>query len=147
MSAGKGPRPFSALAQRPIDFAKVLETVKSERCGAVDLFIGAVRNHHEGKKVEAVTYEAFAPLAVKTLEEIRMKAESDHGARVSIAHRIGTLQVGEISLCVAAAAPHRVEAYNACRQAVEQIKARLPVWKKEHYADGGSAWLEGCALR
>lgn len=140
-------KPFSALARRPLDPARLLACVRHPACGAVDLFVGAVRDHHEGRAVEAVTYEAFEPLAAAELERIRTEAEARHGARVAVAHRIGTLRVGEASLVVAAASAHRAEAFAACRQVVEAVKARLPVWKKEHYAGGGSRWLEGCALR
>ena len=101
----------------------------------------------DGRAVEAVTYDAFEPLALKVLGEIAEEAARRFGARVAVEHRVGRLAVGEASLAIAAGAKHRGEAFDACRFALEEIKRRLPVWKQEHYAGGEAAWLEGCALR
>src|SRR5205823_5261450 len=114
--------------------------------GAQALFAGVVRDRDNGRPVTAVSYDGFTPLAEKILAAIILEAESRFKAVVVAAHRLGTLKVGETSLIVAASSVHRPEAFSSCRYVVDQIKTRLPVWKKEHYADGESRWLEGCVL-
>jgi molybdopterin synthase catalytic subunit len=134
------------ITSKPLKPQALLAKVNSGSHGAVDLFIGVVRDHHKGRGVRAVTYEAHAPLAAKVLTRIRAEAESRFAAKVAATHRLGRLRVGQASVVVAASSAHRAEAFAACRYVIEQIKARLPVWKKEHYADGTSAWLDGRAL-
>ncbi len=134
------------VTERPLRPEELLALVSAPGHGAQDLFVGAVRDLHEGKRVEAVSYDAFIPLAEKTLAGIAAEAEERFGAKVAAAHRVGRLEVGEASVVIAAGAPHRAEAFEACRYVIEQIKVRLPVWKQEHYADGSKSWLEGCRL-
>lgn len=134
------------ITSEPLRPAELLASVAHPSCGAVDLFLGVVRAEHEGRAVAAVTYDAFAPLAERVLSAVRAEASERFGARVAAAHRTGRLEVGQASLVVAAAAPHRGGAFAACRWVVDELKARLPVWKKEHYADGSAAWLDGCVL-
>ena len=114
--------------------------------GATASFVSVVRNEHEGRRVVAVTYDAFEPLAAKVLAAIVAEASAKFGARVLAEHRVGRLAVGEAGVAIAAGAPHRAEAFEACRYVIEEIKRRLPVWKREHYVDGDSAWLSGCSL-
>ena len=134
------------LTDAQLDPAALQAAVAAPGNGGLAFFAGAVRDRHEGKAVVAVTYEAFRPLAEKILAEIAAEAEAATGAKLAIAHRTGRLQVGELSVFVAAGAPHRAEAFEACRRAIDTLKDRVPVWKKEHYADGTSGWLEGCTL-
>lgn len=134
------------LTKDPLDVAALTGAVAADGHGAQDVFIGVVRNSHEGRQVVAVTYEAFEPLAKKVLAAIAAEAAAKHGAKVAAAHRLGRLKVGEASVVIAAGSPHRAEAFAACRQVIEEIKKRLPVWKQEHYVDGDSAWLSGCSL-
>jgi len=115
--------------------------------GAETLFVGVVRDHHEGRDVRAVTYDAFRPLAARTLRTICEEAAVKWQARVACSHRLGRLEVGEASVAIAAGSAHRAEAFEACRYVIEEIKKRLPVWKQEHYADGDSVWTAGCALQ
>lgn len=125
---------------------ELLELVARRGHGATDLFVGAVRDHHEGKAVRAVTYDCFRPLAEKVLAELASEAAKKHHALIAVAHRVGRLEVGEVSVAIAASSAHRAEAFAAARDVIEQIKVRLPVWKKEHYAEGEGVWLSGCSL-
>ena len=112
--------------------------------GAAVLFVGVVRDHNEGRPVEGVTYEAYREMAERELAGIVADVRAHTGVqRIRAVHRTGTLAVGETSVAVVASAPHRAEAFDAARAVIEAIKVRLPVWKREHYADGPDRWLEG----
>ena len=126
--------------------AALSAAVESPRHGAVVVFVGAVRAVHAGRRVKAVAYDCFAPLAEKELERILKEAAKRWPAKVAAAHRVGRLIVGEASVAVAAASMHRAEAFEACRWTIDEIKRRLPVWKKEFYLRGEGRWLPGCAL-
>lgn len=138
----------SPLTAEPLDVAQLGAIVAHPSCGAELVFVGRVRENNEGKPVSAVSYDAFAPLVVKTLDAICAEVAERFGPDVRIAavHRVGRLEVGEPSLVVAVAAPHRGPVFDASRYAVEQVKARVPVWKLEHYVDGDGEWLAGKAL-
>jgi molybdopterin synthase catalytic subunit len=111
------------------------------------MFIGTVRNHHEGKAVEGISYDVHPALAGKTLRDICEEAGGLWaGTKYYAVHYHGSLGIGGISIVIAVGAAHREEAFEACRYVIEEIKKRAPVWKKEHYADGESAWLPGCSL-
>jgi molybdopterin synthase catalytic subunit len=116
--------------------------------GAQIIFSGVVRNSNLGRRVTGVSYDAFAPLAMRTLHDICVEAQARWGAtlRFRVIHRTGLVPVGEASLLTAVSSPHRDEAYKASRYVIEQIKVRAPIWKKEHYIDGESEWLKGHAL-
>lgn len=111
--------------------------------GAVATFLGLVRDHHQGRRVTHLEYEAYIPLAEKALARIIAEA-AEHwpDARLAIHHRIGRLAIGEASVAIAVASPHRAEAYAASRYAIERIKQIVPIWKHEYFA-GGEAWVEG----
>lgn len=126
--------------------AALCRAASSPKHGAVVSFVGTVRSPHAGRIVRAVTYDCFVPLAEKELARIASEAERRWPVRVAAAHRTGRLKVGEASVAIAAGSGHRAEAFEACRWVIEQIKRRLPVWKKEHYATGDGRWLAGCAL-
>jgi molybdopterin synthase catalytic subunit len=117
--------------------------------GAQLLFWGVVRDRNDGRRVQAVSYDVHAPLAERTFREIGEEARRRFGAdlRVVIVHRAGRLAVGEASVVVGVASPHRDAAYDASRFAIEQLKVRSPIWKQEHYVDGDSEWLRGHTLR
>lgn len=134
------------VTDAPIDTAAVLRAVDAPAHGAHLLFLGVVRDQDNGRAVSAVTYDGFRPLAQKELARIALEASERFGAKVAAVHRLGRLDVGEASLAVAAASPHRDAAFAACRWVVDEIKRTLPIWKKEHYVDGQATWLEGCAL-
>lgn len=129
-----------------LDSAALCRAVSSPKHGAVASFVGTVRAVHAGRRVRAVTYDCFTPLAEKELARIKAAAERRWPVLVGVEHRIGRLRVGEASVAIAAGSGHRAEAFEACRFVIEEIKRRVPVWKKEHYDTGDGRWLAGCAL-
>jgi molybdopterin synthase catalytic subunit len=133
------------LTREPIDPGPLLETVRRPSDGGLTLFVGAVRDHHEGRRVHHLVYEAYDSMAERELERIRGGLETEFpGVRVAIRHRIGRLEIGDVAVAVVAAAAHREEAFAACRAGIERIKATVPIWKKE-YGPEGEFWVDGCA--
>lgn len=121
-------------------------SVQDPACGATVLMTGQVRDHHEGRGVEHLEYEAYESMARAELERIAdQTVQQWEGILLAAAHRTGSLQIGEVSVVVAVSAPHRGEAFEACRACIDALKARLPVWKKEFGTDG-SHWQEGTPL-
>lgn len=135
---------FAAITRDPIDPAAVLDRVGDTGDGAVLLFLGTVRDHNDGRTVTGMTYDAYGAMAERVLAEIAAEAGERAGTdRVAVVHRVGALGLGEVSVAIAVSCPHRAEAYDASRYVIEQIKIRLPVWKKEHYVEGDAEWLGG----
>ena len=131
---------MSIIQTEPIDVAKVRAQVDSAGHGAVLVFEGVVRNHFDQRPVTGLEYEAYPELVDPVMNEILQSADAQWpGVAISVAHRVGSLAVGETSLVIAVGSAHRPPAYEASRFVLESIKDRLPVWKKEIYADG-SAW-------
>ncbi len=130
------------LTQEPINLAAVSADVESPGCGAVVTFAGNVRNNALGRSVSYLEYEAYVPLAEKQLLEIAREAEERWGVRCGVTHRLGRLEIGECSVAVAVASPHRAEAFEACRWVMDTLKATVPIWKKEYF-EGGACWIEG----
>jgi molybdopterin synthase catalytic subunit len=131
------------LTSEPLDATAIAASVASPECGAVATFVGLVRDHNAGRRVLWIDYEAYAPLARTTLARIGAEAlERWPSVRVAIHHRTGRIAIGEASVVVAAASPHRADAFAACRYAIERVKQIAPVWKHEHF-DGGDVWIEG----
>jgi molybdopterin synthase catalytic subunit len=111
--------------------------------GAIASFAGLVRNHNQGRRVHFLEYEAYETLAVRALQHIVDEARAAWpGARVGVHHRIGRLEIGEASIIIVAASPHRGDAFAACRYTIERVKQIVPIWKHEHF-EGGEVWLEG----
>jgi len=111
--------------------------------GAVVVFVGNVRNSFGGRPVERITYSAYPAMAERRLKRIVSELEAaEPGTRVEIVHGLGTLEVGDASVVIASASAHRCQAYETNRLALERLKAEVPIWKREHYADGGAAWRE-----
>ena len=132
-----------AITASPLDATAVAAAVVSDRDGAVATFVGLVRNHNAGRDVLWLDYEAYAPLALKAFERIDAEAaERWPDARLAIHHRVGRVEIGDASVAIAAASPHRAEAFAACRYAIERVKQIAPIWKHEHFA-GGEVWIEG----
>ena len=129
------------------DAQRLVELVQRDEAGALNLFYGMVRNHHEGRAVERLEYEAHTTMALRQLQRVaeETKARFPDVGEVGIWHRIGMLEIGETSLLVAVSSPHRKEAFDASLWCVDRIKQVVPVFKKEHWA-GGSAWIEGHAV-
>lgn len=133
---------MSGLVDGPIDPAPLLAAVADPSCGAVVLFLGAVRDRHEGRAVTGIRYDAHRAMAETRLAALLAEVGAECGARLAAVHRLGEVAVGEVSVAIAAAAPRRGAAYAASRRALERLKRELPVWKLERYADGSSAWRE-----
>jgi molybdopterin synthase catalytic subunit len=128
----------------PIDPTVLLAQVRSDEDGAIVLFLGVVRDHNQGRAVAGMSYESYGPMAEKVLGQIGAEAAARLGTdRLAVVHRVGELDIGEISVAIAASSPHRAEAFDASRYVIEQIKVRLPMWKQEHYAAGESEWVDG----
>ena len=129
------------VTHEPLDPEAVTRKVVKDTNGAVVTFLGTTRDNFEGKRVITLEYEAFEEMAVKKLEEIRQGLMAEFQIEdIAIAHRIGRVDIGQISLVVAVASPHRKEAFLACHEAVDRLKATVPIWKKEIYGDG-SRWV------
>ena len=132
------------LTRDPIQAEEVLDRVRVASDGAVVLFLGVVRDHNEGRDVRGIEYEAYQEMAMSVMTAIALEAgESVETDRIAVVHRTGELEVGEVSLAIAVGSPHREEAYQASRYIIEEIKKRVPVWKKERFADGETSWVEG----
>ena len=132
-----------AVTSAPLDLPALVELVAASGDGAVASFVGIVRDENLGRRVLFLEYEAYEALAIKALERIVGEArESWPGTRLALHHRIGRLEIGEASVIIAAASPHRSDAFAACRYAIERVKQIVPIWKREHF-DGGDVWLEG----
>ncbi len=135
---------FTDIVREPIDPAHVLSLIGDDQDGASLLFLGVVRDHNDGRSVGGVRYDTYEEMAARVLSEIVEEAATTAGTdRVVAVHRIGDLKVGEVSVAIAVSSPHRAEAYEASRYIIEEIKKRLPVWKKERYNDGAEEWVEG----
>lgn len=130
------------LTHAPIDLPAVSRRVEASGHGAVVTFAGTVRDTALGNRVLYLEYEAYAPLAERELARIATEAEARWGVTVAVAHRLGRLGIGEISVAVAVASPHRAEAFDACRWVMDTLKAIVPIWKKEYF-EGGAHWIEG----
>ena len=129
------------LTHNPLNPEKITSQVRRDINGAVVTFLGATRNNFQGKQVLTLEYEAYEEMALKKLEEVREELQAQFDLEdIAISHRIGTVPIGEISLVVAVASPHRKEAFQACQVAVDRIKEIVPIWKKEVY-DEGSRWV------
>lgn len=139
--------PCFAITTATIDVATLLGALRASEepgaDGALAMFVGIVRGNNLDRNVDKLEYEAHAPLAVKSFDRIAGEAKVEWpDTRLAIHHRIGTLQIGEASVAIVAASPHRGAAFAACRYAIERIKQISPIWKREFF-EGGDMWLEG----
>jgi molybdopterin synthase catalytic subunit len=132
-----------ALVARVLDPAVLAGEVAHVGAGAIVSFVGTVRDVHAGRAVTALDYSAYAPMAGRELQAIADEAARRWPpARVAVEHRIGALGLGEASVAIAVAHAHRAPAFAACRWTLEAVKRRVPIWKREHYADGECAWVD-----
>lgn len=132
---------FLVTSQR-IDLAALREGLFDPGCGAYVQFEGWVRDHNEGQQVLRLEYEVYEPLAIKEGERIITEARQRFGVRRAAAiHRSGMLELTDVAVIVGVSSPHRGEAFEACRYIIDQVKSRLPIWKKEHYANGKAEWV------
>ena len=125
------------LTDDPIDPRALVERVMRKSDGAYVLFEGVVRNHHEGRSVESIFYDAYRPMAEKEMDAIVREVEGRYpDVALAVVHRLGQLIVGDASIAIVAASPHRAEAFEACRMMIDRIKETVPIWKKERGPDG-----------
>ena len=130
-----------AVQQEPIDVDAVLAAVEAAGDGGVVLFLGRVRDQARGRAVRQLDYEAYGDMALAEMRSLAEQAVARHGAgRVAMAHRTGRLVVGDIAVAIAVSAPHRAQAFGACQWLIDALKERVPIWKKEWYADGAQ-WV------
>lgn len=136
------------ITPEPLDAAALLSSVATPADGAVLLFWGVVRNRNDGRAVDHLEYEAYREMAEATLREIVAEARERWATgEIAVAHRVGRLAIGEASVGIAVAAPHRAEAYQASRYVIEELKKRAPIWKREGYVTGDAEWLVGTEPR
>jgi molybdopterin synthase catalytic subunit len=139
------PSPLVAVTTDALDLESLVKEIASSGTGdgAITPFIGLVRDHNQGRRVEFLEYEAYEPLAIRALDLIVEEArQAWPDTRLGVHHRIGRLEIGEVSIIIVAASPHRANAFAACRYTIERVKQIVPIWKHEHFA-GGDVWLEG----
>jgi molybdopterin synthase catalytic subunit len=136
------------LSAEPFSSETLRALLLDPASGGFVTFEGWVRDHNDGRRVSGLEYEAFAPLARREGERILIEARERFGVRGALCvHRVGALTLGELAVYVAVSAAHRDEAFRACRYIIDEVKHRVPIWKKEHYVDGDSGWVncERCA--
>jgi molybdopterin synthase catalytic subunit len=133
------------ISERPVDVELLIERVEADHRGAVAVFLGTVRNHHAGREVERLEYSAYGPMAEAECARIVAEAERTWSVAVAVEHRVGALGIGDVSVAVVAAAPHRDDAFAACRYVIDEMKHRVPIWKREYYTDGSVAWVDPTA--
>ncbi len=130
------------LTERPLDLAALIAGVQSPARGGVACFVGTVRDHHGGRAVQRLEYEAYAPMAEAECGRIVDETERRWPVAVALRHRVGRLEIGEAAVAVAVAGSHREESFAACRHVIEEVKRRVPIWKREFYADGTVEWVD-----
>lgn len=133
---------FVEITDAPLDPTPLVRFAEAAEMGAVVTFSGNVRNHNRGRAVEYLEYDAYRPMAEKQLREIAEEAAERWNCRIAIQHRLGRLEIGDPSVLVVAACAHRGDAFDACRFAIDTLKERVPIWKREVW-EGGEAWIEG----
>jgi molybdopterin synthase catalytic subunit len=131
------------LTRQPIVVEELLALVQSPEHGGVACFLGNVRNHNGGREVLGLDYQAYEPMVEAECGRIVAEAESRWRAAVALRHRIGRLEIGDMAVAVVSASAHRDEAFVACRYVIEELKRRVPIWKREHFADGTVSWVGG----
>ena len=134
-----------AVTSAPLHLQLLIDEVAGATSadGAVASFIGLVRDHNQGRRVSFLEYEAYEPLAIRALQRIIDEAtDAWTDTRIGVHHRTGRLELGEASIIIVAASPHRAHAFAACRYTIERVKQIVPIWKHEHF-EGGTIWIEG----
>ena len=130
-----------AVLSEPLSLDRCVAAVAGPDAGGLVTFTGHVRRHSHGATIERLEYEAYGAMAVKVMTALVAEIEAEiAGVRIAVEHRTGTLAVGDLAVVIAAAAPHRAEAFAACRAMIDRLKDRVPIWKKE-FADDGAVWV------
>jgi molybdopterin synthase catalytic subunit len=137
------PHDSFAITLAPLSIEEVYSLADDGANGAVVLMSGTVRNQTDGKPVESLEYQAYQPMAIAIFQSIaaEIRTKWQDANRIVIHHRVGHLKIGEISVLVAVGCPHRSEAFDACRYAIDTLKHNAPIWKKEHWQNGSSTWV------
>jgi molybdopterin synthase catalytic subunit len=130
------------LTRDPVELATLVGSVQSPARGGLSLFLGQVRDHHEGRAVVRLEYSAYGAMAEAECARIVAEAERRWDVAVALRHRLGSLAVGDTAVAVVVASAHRADAFAACRHVIEDVKRRVPIWKREHYADGTVTWVD-----
>jgi molybdopterin synthase catalytic subunit len=141
------PAPIQRLRDGALRLTDWLAAPQPLEAGALSIFAGTVRNAHEGRAVRGLTYHAHRALAEARLAEIEVEAAKRYGVQIALAHAVGALGVGDISVVVVVRGGHRGESFAACRWAIDTIKQTVPIWKEEHYVDGEACFLEGVPIK
>ncbi|TGE16112.1 molybdenum cofactor biosynthesis protein MoaE [Hymenobacter elongatus] len=130
------------LTDQPIDVAAVLASVQDDGAGAVNTFIGTVRNQSTGRRVVRLDYEAYDSMALKQMRRVAEQAQEKWPMlrQIAVTHRKGRLEIGDVAVVVAVSTPHRADSFAACQYIIDTIKEVVPIWKKEEYEDG-SVWV------
>lgn len=142
VAGGSGAARLCTISDQSLDEAEIVSRVTGDDAGGVVTFVGAVRDHSRGHSIKFLEYEAYPEMAEREMQKICDEAaERWPGTRVAIAHRVGHLEIGDAAVVIAAAAPHRAEAFEACRFAIDTLKVTVPIWKKEVATDG-EYWVD-----
>jgi molybdopterin synthase catalytic subunit len=133
------------ITTSPLDLAAIYQSVDQPNNGAIVVFSGMVRDNTKGRAVDYLDYYAYDSMALAVFAEIKLQASQlfPQISSVAIAHRLGKLKVGEISVLIAVGSPHRGAAFSACEYIIDKLKQDAPIWKKEYWLDGGSSWVAG----
>lgn len=138
---------LSRMQSGPLSLDRLLADTERPDCGALAIFAGTVRNHHEGRVVNGLEYTSHVPLAEKIIAEIEIETREKFGVPVCrVQHRVGYLGIGETAIIAVVRSGHRAEAFAALRHAVDATKHRAPIWKEEFYPDGSSSFVNGCCI-
>ncbi|HFE44548.1 MAG TPA: molybdenum cofactor biosynthesis protein MoaE [Nannocystis exedens] len=141
VSGGHDGAPRSRISDQPLELAAIVAAVSHRGAGGINSFIGNVRGHSQGHEISHLEYEAYEPMALRSIDTIISRVEAAiEGARLAIHHRRGRLEVGETAVIIAASAPHRAAAFEACRAAIEALKREVPIWKRE-VTTTGETWF------
>ena len=136
---------FWEITNEPLDVGAIARRVVPVNCGAIVTLDGFVRQFTKGRETEYLVYEAYEPMALKEMEKLIERAHAEFEiANIGIVHRLGRLEIGETSVVISVAAPHRRAAFEACEWLIKELKRTVPIWKKEVYADG-ETWIEGAS--
>jgi len=133
------------LTSAPIDVAALVSAVQAPERGGIATFIGLVRNHHGGRDVLRLDYSAYGPMAEAECGRILAEAQTRWPVAVALQHRVGGLEIGDAAVAIAVGSAHRDDAFAACRYVIEEVKRRVPIWKRESYADGTVSWVDPTA--
>ncbi len=132
---------MNSILSTPINTQEVIDSVGSNAAGAIDVFIGTTRDHSKGRGVTGLEYEAYIPMALKSMSELEQEAKERWNLHeINIVHRIGRVPIGEPSVVIAVSSAHRDEAFKACRYLIDRLKEVVPIWKREYFSDGTVEW-------